>query len=131
MLSTNSWSHTLAVGSSLNLTLILELSLLGLEVSLDGLMVTVVKFAMLYTTKLGSVCFWQNLAVMDWLNGAVVVVLVNLLVDSCVDVLVYVRLHSLVLYCWGNILVHCGVMVARAASEIGEGLLNLVHFGAV
>jgi hypothetical protein len=70
----------------------------------------------------------QNLAVVHWLDSAVVVVLVNLLVDSGVDLFMQMRLDNLVCDGWGHSLVDGGVVVASAGSEILDGCLNLVHF---
>ena len=55
----------------------------------------------------------QDLAIMNRLDGGVVVVLVDLLIDSCLDVLVTRRLHVLVDDSWSNLLVNGGVMLAR------------------
>jgi len=91
-------------------------------------MVAVVKLAVLYGTKLGGVCLGENLTVFDGLNSAVVVVLVNLLINGSVDFLVLVRLDSLVHYSRRNSLVNCCVMVTGLVGEVGESCLDFVHF---
>jgi len=112
MLSSNSGCSTLALCGSIDTPLIAELSLFLRQVLLGGFVVTVVKLAVLDSTELGSVLLWKDLTVLDWLDGAVVVVLVNLLVDSSVDLLVLVGLDDLLGDCRGNCLVDSGVMVA-------------------
>jgi len=88
----------------------------------------VVELAVLNSSELSRVLFWQNLAVLDGLDSAVVVVLVNLLVNGGVDLLVYVRLDDLVLDSGSNCLVDSGVMVTGAAHEVGDSCFRLVHF---
>jgi hypothetical protein len=91
-------------------------------------MVAVVEFAVLYGTELGLMLFGKDFAINDRLNSAVVVVLVNLLVYGSVDLLVYVRLDSLVGDGGSNGLMDCGVMVARTVGEVGESCLDFIHF---
>jgi hypothetical protein len=58
----------------------------------------------------------------------VVVVLVDLLVDSGSHVLVLLLGDSLVSYCWGNGLVDGGVMVASLVHEALNCCLGGFHF---
>jgi hypothetical protein len=129
MLASDGGSNTLALGGSFNNPLILELSLLLDKIPLGGIVVTVVKLAVLDGTKLGLVLLGQDLAISNGLDGAVVVVLVNLLVYSSVDLFVYVGLDNLVGDGRSNSLVDCGVMLSRAVGEVSESCLDLVHFG--
>jgi hypothetical protein len=131
VLSANGGGYALALGGALNAPLILELSLLLNKVPLGGVVVTVVKLAVLNGTELGSVCLGKNLTVLDGLNSAVVVVLVNLLVYRSVDLLMLVRLDGLVSDSRGNGLVHGGVVVTRLLGEVGESGLDLIHFDVV
>jgi hypothetical protein len=128
MLSANGGGYALALGGTLNAPLVLELGLLLNKIPLGGVVVTMVKLAVLNSTKLGSVCLWENLTVLDGLDSAVVMVLVNLLVYRSVDLLMLMRLDGLVSDSRGNGLVHCGVVVTRLLGEVGERCLDLVHF---
>jgi hypothetical protein len=121
-------SHALALGSTLDDPLVLELSLLLDKIPLCGIVVAVVKLAVLDGTKLGLVLLGQDLTISDGLDSAVVVVLVNLLVYSSVDLLVDVGLNGLVGDSRSNSLVDCGVMLTRALGEVSESCLDLVHF---
>jgi hypothetical protein len=127
VLAANGGSDALALGLVLDDTLITELRLLLHKVLLDGVVVTVVKLTVLDGTQLGSVRLGEHLAVLHGLDGAVVVVLVDLLVDRGDDLLVHVRLHGLVDNGRGDSLMDSGVMVAGAGSEVGEGCLDFVH----
>lgn len=129
VLSANSRGNTLAVGGVLNAALVSKASLVVDQGPLSGIGIAVVKLAVLNSTELSSVLLWQDLTVVDGLDSAVVVVLVNLLVNGSVDLLVYVRLDDLVLNSGGNCLVDSGVVVTGAAHEVGDGCLGLVHFG--
>jgi hypothetical protein len=131
VLAAEGGGYALAVSGALNLPLVTELSLLLHQVPLGVIMVAVVEFAVLDGTKLGLVGLWEHLAVKHWLHSAVVVVLVDLLVDSSDDLLMYVRLDGLVDDGRGNSLMHCGVVVAGTAGEVGEGCLDLVHVDCV
>jgi len=128
VLSANGRCYTLALGGTFYTALIPELSLLLNKVPLGRVVVTVVKLAVLYATKLGSMCLGKHVTVLNGLNSAVVVILVDLLVDSSVDLLVLVGLYSLVYNSWCNSLVNCGVMVTRLVGEVRKCCLDLVHF---
>jgi len=121
VLAANGGCDTLALSGALYPPLVAELSLFLNKVPLGGVMVAVVKLAMLDTTELGSVCLGKHFTVLDRLDCAVVVVLMNLLVDSGVDLLVLVRLHSLVNNSRGDSLVDCGIMMTGLLGEVGEG----------
>lgn len=69
----------------------------------------------------------KDLAVLDGLNGGVVVVLVNLTVNGRGYVLMAVRGDGFVGDCWSNGLVDSGVVVTRVLKEVGNSCLCLVH----
>ena len=128
VLSANSGSNTLAVGGVVDAPLVRKASLVVDKSPLGSVCITVVELAVLNSTKLSSVSLRENITVLDRLDSAVVVVLVDLLVDSGVDLLVYVRLHDLVLDRGGDCLVDSGIMVTGLAHEVGDSCLGLVHF---
>lgn len=130
MFSANRGCYTLALCSTLNPSLVLKLSLLLNKVPLGGVMIAMVKLAMLDSTELSLVTFGQHLAVLNWLYGAVIMVLVNLLVDSSVNLFMLMRLDSLMCHSGSNGLVDGGVMMTRLRSEVGECCFDLVHFDA-
>jgi len=111
--STNRRCHTLALCGPLDHSLILKLSLLLNKVPLGGVMVAVIELAMLNSTEFGFVTLGKHLAILDWLYGAVVVILVDLLVNSSIDLFVLMRLDSLMCHSGSNSLMDCGVMMAR------------------
>jgi hypothetical protein len=118
MLSANGWIYALAMRGLLHDLVVLEPALVFSEGSLGVIMITVIKFSVLHGANVGSVFLGQNLLVLNRLDGAMVVVLMNLLVDGGVDLLVLVRLDCFVLYGWGYFLVDSSVMVAGIGSEI-------------
>jgi hypothetical protein len=128
MLAADRGRSALAVCGSINLPLILEASLLINKVPLGGVVIAVVELAMLDGAKFSSVLLREHFAILNWLDGAVVVILVNLLIHSSQDFLVLVGLHNLVLYSRGNCLVDSGVVVTRLGHEVGDGCLGLFHF---
>jgi len=131
VLSANGGSDALAVGGLLDTPLVGKTSLVLNEGPLGGIGVTVVELAVLDCSELGSVCLGEDLAVVDGLNSAVVVILVDLLVNGSVDLLVYMGLDNLVVYSGSNCLVDGGVVVAGPAHELGDGCLCFVHFEVV
>jgi hypothetical protein len=131
VLTSNGGSLALAVGVSINNALILELSLLFYKVALGGIVVAVVKFAVLNSAKLSSVLFREDLTILDGLNGTVVVVLVYLLVDRGLNLLMRVRLNDLVLDSRSNSLVDGCVVVSRLGHEVSDSCLGLIHCDVV
>lgn len=128
VLASDSGGNTLAVCGLLNAPLVSKACLVINKRPLGCIGIAVVELAVLNSSKLGSVLLGENLTIQHRLDGAVVVILVNLLVDGCVDLLVYVGLDDLVLNSGGYSLVDSGVMVTRAAHEVGDSCLGLVHF---
>jgi hypothetical protein len=128
MLTTDRGRYTLALGSTLYSSLILELSLLLNKVPLCGVVVTVVKLTVLNRAELSRVCLGKHLTILNGLNSAMVVILVNLLVDGSVDLLMDVRLDCLVGNSRSYSLVNGGVMVTGLVSEVGKSCLDFVHF---
>lgn len=96
MLASNSGVCALAVAGTVNSALILESCLLSSKGALSVLGIAVVKFSVLNGTEVGSVLLGKNLPVLDWLDGAMVVILVHLLVNGSVDLLMLVRLDGLI-----------------------------------
>jgi hypothetical protein len=131
VLSANSRSDALAVGGLIDAPLVSKTGLVLNKSPLGGLSVTVVELAVLDSSKFGSVCLGEDLAVVHGLDSAVVVILVNLLVNGSVDLLVYVRLDNLMLHSGSDCLVDSGVVVAGSAHEVGDGCLCFVHFECV
>jgi len=127
VLAANGGGNTLAVGGLVNAPLVSEAGLVINKRPLGGLGITVVELAVLNGTKLGSVLLGENLTVHDRLDSAVVVILVDLLVDGCVDLLVYMGLDDFVLNSGGYSLVNGRVMVTGTAHEVGDGCLGFVH----
>ena len=127
VLSANSRVNTLAVGGVLNAALVSKASLVVDQGPLSGIGIAVVKLAVLNSTELSSVLLWQDLTVVDGLDSAVVVVLVNLLVDGGDVLLVLLPLDSLVLDGRGDLLVNSGVVVARLGHEVLDGSLGGIH----
>ncbi len=58
------------------------------------------KVSLLYTRHLVAMLFWQNLAVLDGLDGGMMVVLVNFAVDCGGDILVASGSYVLILNSW-------------------------------
>jgi hypothetical protein len=131
MLASNDSVGALAMASIGYNALVLELSLLSSKGVLGVLMVAVVEFSVLDGTKFCGVCLRKNLTILNWLDSAVVVILVDLLVDGSVDLLMYVRLDGLVLHSRGDRLVNSSVMVTRLAHEVADCCLGLIHFDDV
>lgn len=108
----NSGIHALAMRGIGHEAVVFEASLVVGERALGMFVVAMVELSVLHGADVGGVCLRQDLSVLDGLHCAVVVVLVDLLVDGCVDLLVLVRLDCFLLYGWRYFLVHRRVVVA-------------------
>ena len=81
-------------------------------------MFAVIMLAVLNRDDTVVVFFWQDLTVMDWLNGRVIVILVNFTVDGGGHFFVLLLLNVLVDHSWCNFLVNSGIMLARLGTRI-------------
>lgn len=115
MLASDDWCLRVALMSATFVAFVFELHTLLLETSFHGVGVAVVVLAVLNSDHIVGVSFRQNLAVLNWLDGGVVVVLVHLTVDGSLSLLVFVLLDSLADDGGGNFLVHGGIMVTSLA----------------
>jgi len=127
VLASNRGSSALAVCGGIYATLVLEASLFIDEVPLRGIVIAVVELAVLDSTELSSVLLRQDLTVLNRLNSAVVVVLVDLFVDGSLNLFVHMGLDNLVLNGRGNSLMDGGVVVSRLGHEVSDSCLGFVH----
>jgi len=127
MLALDNWSAGLGALSLLHDTLVPELGLLGLQGTLDLVVVAVVELAVDDAADVVLVLLGEDLAVLDGLDLAVVVVLVDLLIDGGDDLLMLLGLDSLVRDRGSDLLVNSGVVVAGLGHEVLDCLLGLIH----
>jgi len=127
VLSGNSGSCALRLGSGVDASLVPETLLLGSKSLLGLAGVPVIEFALLNSPDISLVLLWKHLAVLNGLDGAVVVVLVDFLVDGGVDLLMLVRLDGLVGDAGRYGLVDSGVFLAGLRGEVAELVLDFFH----
>jgi len=106
---------------------VFELCLLGCEAVLYVLVVAVLDVAVLDAGHLVVVLFREDLAVLDGLDGGVVVVLVDLAVDGSCHILLSSGCDRLVLNGWVDRLVNSGVVLSILREEVAYCCLCLVH----
>lgn len=127
MLAANRRRHALRMRRRLYSDLIAEPLLFLGEGLASGFLVAVVEFAVLGGADVGGVLLGKNFPVLHGLYRAVVVVLVDFSVYGCGHFLVLDWLDGFVFDAWGHGFVDCGVVVAGAAGEVFDGLLDFVH----
>jgi len=117
VLATDGWLDGLGVLALALNVLVLVLGLLQPQLLGNLLVVAVLEVAVLDGGKVVVVHLWLDLLVEDWLDRGVVVVLVNLFVDSGLNILVLDKVVSLLSDGWSDLLVDGGVVVAGLAEE--------------
>jgi hypothetical protein len=127
MLACSNWIGRGGVLSLSNRAGILELSLLGSQSLLGVGVRTVLDVTVLYAGHLVGVLLGKNLAVSDRLDRGMIVVLVNLAVDS--GSLIFMLCFGDVLVLNGSVdgLVHGSVMLSVLVQEVANCFLCLVH----
>lgn len=127
MLSRNDGSSAVAVCRVRHDSLILESLLFCCKVPLRSVKVAMVEFAMLHGAELGGVLLWKDFAVVDRLYCTMVMILMGLFVDRLDDMLVLVRLHSLMLNRWCDLFVDGGFVLSGPVHKVGDGCLGFFH----
>lgn len=101
-------------------TIALELQTLLFQTGLDSLSVAVVVFTVLDWNDVVLMLLWENLTVLHWLHGGVVVVLVDLTVNGGGGLLMTGLDNSLVNDGGSDLLVHSGIVVTGLGPGRGE-----------
>jgi len=114
--------------SLLDLTSGLELSGLSSKTLLYVVVISVCDFAVLNTGHLVGVLLWENLTILDRLNGGVVMILVDLTINGGLLLLELSFNNALMGDGWVDALVDSGVMLSILVEESGNGLLGFIHF---
>jgi len=128
VLASNGWVSGRRVLGIPDAAGVLELGLFGCETLLDVLIIAVLQIASLDTCHLVGVLLWKNLTIFDRLNGGVVVVLVDLSVNSGGNILVLSACDILLSDSWVDGLVDSGIMLSILVEEASNCCLCLVHF---
>jgi hypothetical protein len=112
MLALNCRSMCLRVLGFMHYMLILKLLCLERNLLFGVVMVAMVELSMIDSADVVVMLLGKNLLVMDWLNGVMVMILMNFPIDSRVYFLMLGRLDSLMLHGRIYCLVHGGIMFA-------------------
>lgn len=128
LLTTHDRCLALGVGGVGNFALVAQLARLGPHCLFGGTVVAVIELAVLDVGRPVDVIFGENLLVFDRLNDVVVVILVDFLVDGCVDLLVLSRLDGFVGDGWGSLFVDRSVVVSGVGQEFVHCCLGLLHY---
>jgi hypothetical protein len=128
-----------------DLTSVFELSGLGSKTLLYVLIISVCNVAVLNTGHLVGVLLWENLTILDWLDGCVVMILVDLTIDGGLLLLELSTGDTLIGDGWVDGLNECqyefdlnikvmaylvdsGVVLSILVEETGNSGLGFIHF---
>jgi len=106
--------------------LVVQLPGFGPQGPFSGLVVAVIDIAVLCCGHTIPVLLRQNLSILDRLDGAVVMVLVDLFVDGSTDNFMPGRLDCLVFYGRSNLLIDASIVMS-SLGHVLSSLLGLVH----
>ena len=127
VLASNDWGGASGVLALDDLVLVLELRRLLLESLLNLSIIVVGDLLVLGWGDLVVMCRGENLLVFHRLYSGVVVVLVLLGVDDCVDLLILSLYLCVFRHRRGSGLLDGGVMVAVEAGDLVDEILRLIH----
>jgi hypothetical protein len=111
MLASNDWRNGVSFLSGTFCSSVLKLRALLLKACLDGIGIAVLMLSVLDGNDVMGVLFWENFAVLDWLHGGVVMILMYLTVNCSLGFLMANFGDVLIHDGWGNLLVYGGIMV--------------------
>ena len=125
-LASDGRSSLLGVSCLVSSGMVLEATKLRSYSLLGVLVVLVSELLMLGGDHVVDMLLRQSFLVVDWLDRGVVMVLVDLSVDSLSNVLMACWVNSFLCHCWVDDLVDGG-LVASVASELLDGGFSLLH----
>jgi len=128
VLASQRWCCSLGMLSLANFLGVLELSAFSLETLLYVVIVAVVDLTVLDASEVVRMLLWEDLLVLYRLDGSVVVVLVDLTVDSGLDVLMVGLGYVLVLDSGVDGLMNSGGVFSVLGKETGNCCLGFIHF---
>ena len=108
-------------------TLVVQLPGLGPQGFFSGLVVAVIKMPVLCSGHSMPVLLRQDFSILDRLNGAVVMVLVDLFVGGSTDLFMPGRLDCLVLYGRGGLLMDGSIVMSGLRHHVVDGYCSLVY----
>ncbi len=117
VLASNDWCNRVGLFGTCFSTGVLELQTLFFKTSFDGAGVTVLNLACLNSGHSVGVLFGENLAVLHWLYGGVVMVLVHFTINSGLSLLMALLDNLLVDNGGSDLFVDGGVMVTSLLPE--------------
>lgn len=127
MLALDCRGMTLGVFGTMDDLFVSELFTLGGQCPLCGVVVPVVIVSMLDRPDFVLVLLGEDFLIMNWLYSTVIMILVDFLIHSGVDLLVFPWLDGLLLNGWLNRFMYGSFMVTRIADEVTDYFLSLVH----
>lgn len=119
-------NHLSALGGTCSRS-VLELGCFPVESRFDLCWVGMFEFLVLDACHLVGVLLWKNLSILNWLNGGVVMILVNLSVNRGGDLLLADGLNLLMLDGWCLSLIDNGFMVTSSSDELGDRCFGSIH----
>ena len=126
MLALDSWCSCCGVSGLVGMGGVLELSSFSFESLTRLVFVAVMEFLVDYWLHLVMMLLGEDFLVLDWLDRGVIVILVDLAVDSFLDFLMSGGLDVLVYDTWGDALGNIG-RVASLASKACDCGLGFFH----
>lgn len=112
VLASNDWCDRVSLLGRPLCTGTLELCTLLLEASFDGFWITMLMLTVLHRDDVMLMLLGKNFAVLDRLHRSMVMVLMDLTINGCRGLFVADFANFFFHNGWGDLLVHCGVMVA-------------------
>jgi len=127
MLASNDWRNGVSFLSATFCSSVLKLRALLLKTCFDGIGIAMLMLSVLDGDDVVGVLFWENFAVLDWLHGGVVMILMYLTINGSLGLLMANFGDFLVHDSWGNLLVYGGIMVTGLVHEVTDCFLRLIH----
>lgn len=128
VLTSYSWCSGLCASLWGSDVLIFELGGLSFQLTGHVLLISMFDFSVLNSFQVVVMLFREDFSILNRLYRGMIVILVNLLVNRCLNFFMSRWKGGIMRYTWGDLLMNGSIVLSRFGHKVTDGGLGFVHF---